>query len=808
MMCAARRLAGPVRVSLALIAGLLASGARGDDDESPRFFESRIRPLLVARCYECHAGDNVEGGLRLDVPDSLSKGGDSGPPVVPGDPTASLLVAAIRYDDLQMPPDERLSDQEQADVEEWVRRGAFWPIQADAQHRSAADAEQQPWWAAEPIDPGELPPPVPGVRSPSVIDRHIDSQLDQVGLQRAPPADRARLIRRLSYDLLGLPPSPQAVDRFVNDQRPDAYTRLVNQLLADPAYGERMARLWLDLVRYADSDGWRADAFRPQAWRFRQFVVDAFNSGMPYDRFVALHLAGDEIAPADEQSLAAVGFLRLGIYEYNQRDAEGQWQNIVDEITDVTADVFLATGMACAKCHDHKFDPISRADYYRLRSVFEPLSFVDWTAPAKATNPQTQSRIGELLAELGAIEGDAVRELGEAIVDKFPLHIQAMYRKPPAERTAYEQQMAYLVARQYSEEGLAGNKVESKIGEEAAAKRKLILEQLAGLGADPYAPADLMTVADATGEIRPTRLPGRSSGTAFEPAAPELLGNQLLQPLPPDDAPQSSGRRTALAQWITSPDNPITARVMINRLWQYHFGTGLVSSPNDFGRLGSPPSHPHLLDHLAGEFIRSGWDLQAIQRQIVHSAAYQQSSLHPAADAAMNVDADNRLLWHQSVRRLDAEQFRDSLLVATNSLIDQVGGPSIEGTAGRRSIYLRRLRNSVDEILATLDAPPGLLGTAKRDVTTTATQSLMLINSPRILGVAEKLAARVRADLGSSPGTVDGRAFVRRAHQILAAVEADDAAVELLAPLASAGSEGQADVCHILLNSNAFLFID
>jgi hypothetical protein len=804
---ASRRLIGFVACALALIANAWAEPATPTNDQQMRFFEQRIRPLLVAKCFECHSGDTVEGGLRLDVSDTITKGGDSGPAILPGKPEESLLVASIRYQDLEMPPDEPLSDAEQADLIRWIEHGAYWPIDKvdrDSQHGDEAQA----WWAAQPLDPGVVPRPSQGVQSRSQIDRYIDRQLDDAGLHRAPSADRARLIRRLSYDLLGVPPTAKAIDQFVNDDRPDAYRRLVDRMFADPAYGERMARLWLDLVRYAESDGWRADAYRPQAWQYRQFVVDAFNSGMPYDRFVSLHLAGDEIAPGDEQALAAVGFMRLGIYEYNQRDAEGQWQNIVDEITDVAADVFLATGIACAKCHDHKFDPISRADYYRLRSVFEPVSFLDWTPGPAAQNPATHARIDDLLSQLRKIEGDEVQKLGDATVDKFSLQLQAMYRKPAQERTTYEHQMAYLVSRQYLEEGLAGNKLDGKIGKEASAKRKKILDQLDAFGANPYAPAKLMTIADARGQIRPTRFPGRSEGQSFQPGSPSVFGPSDLQIAPPADASQSSGRRSALAAWMTSPDRPITPRVMVNRLWQYHFGTGLVSSPNDFGHLGTKPSHPQLLDHLAAQFVDSGWNIQAIQREIVNSATYKQSSVHPDSSVAMDVDADNRLHWHKTVRRLDAEQYRDSLLVVMNSLIDHVGGPSISGTAGRRSIYLRRLRNSADEMLATLDAPPGLVGTAKRDVTTTAPQSLMMMNSPRILGVAKKFAARVNSDVSSIDPENRSIAFVQRAHRLITAMEADDVTLQMLAPLASTGTSGEVDVCHILLNSNGFLFID
>ncbi len=287
----------PLRlVSLLFFASVIIAHASGEpatssDNPQMKFFETRIRPLLIEQCFECHSGDKTEGGLRLDGESLVSEGGDSGPAVVAGLPEKSLLVSAIRYEELEMPPDEPLSAQEQADIERWVREGAYWPEpQGESVDRDAADATD--WWAAQPLAPGRVPDASPSVRSHRAIDRYVDRRLDESGLHRAPKAERARLIRRLSYDLLGLPPSPEAIERFVHDDRPGAYRRLVDQMFADPAYGERMARLWLDLVRYAESDGWRADAFRPQAWRYRQFVTDAFNSGMPYDQFVSLQLAG------------------------------------------------------------------------------------------------------------------------------------------------------------------------------------------------------------------------------------------------------------------------------------------------------------------------------------------------------------------------------------------------------------------------------------------------------------------------------------------------------------------------------------
>jgi hypothetical protein len=527
---------------------------------------------------------------------------------------------------------------------------------------------------------------------------------------------------------------------------------------------------------------------------------------MPYDKFVALQLAGDEIAPNDESALAAVGLLRLGIYEFNQRDAEGQWQNIVDEMTDVTADIFMATGLACAKCHDHKFDPIPRSDYFRFRSVFEPILFLD-RQPSKPMSKEATEKVNALLKELAEVEDDDVKALADGAIDRFPLNVQAMYHKAAAKRTTYEHQIAYLVGRQIIDEGITAAKVATKIGKERNEKRKAILKQLSLLNANPYAVADLITVADASGEIRATRLPGRSQGKSFQPGAPTVFGGS---PFPDQrNSPiESTGRRTALASWLTSPQNPISSRVLANRLWQYHFGTGLVESPNDFGRLGTLPSHPELLDYLATNLIESDWNIQQLQREIVCSQTYQQSANHPQQEKALVIDPNNRWHWHRTVRRLDAEQYRDSLLVAMDALQRQYGGPSVAGTPGRRSLYLQRKRNSNDEMLNALDAPSGLVGTAKRDVTTTAPQSLMMMNSPRIIGAANQFASSVRAKVSHVESSRRGAAFVNHAHEVISGLPADKEIIELLAPLAASSKEGEADVCHILINSNAFLFIE
>ncbi len=474
----------------------------------------------------------------------------------------------------------------------------------------------------------------------------------------------------------------------------------------------------------------------------------------------------------------------------------------------------MATGLACAKCHDHKFDPIARADYFHLRSFFEPVLFVD-RKPDVKRDPDVQAKVDSLLDKLRQVEGDGIQQIRDFTIDRFPLVAQAMYYKRPQERNSYEHQISYMMERQVFEEGLKGNALQGKIGKERMESRAKILKELQELHADPYAPADLASVIDSPGTIRSTTMPGQSSETNFQPAVPLVFGGHAVESTPPVDAPTSSGRRSSLARWITSEQNPIAARVMVNRLWQFHFGTGLVSTPNDFGRLGTMPSHPRLLDYLSQRFIDSGWDIQAIQREMIESAAYRQSSVHPQAELALTVDPNNRLLWHKSVRRLDAEQFRDTLLVAMEGLIDQVGGPSIAGTGGRRSLYLRRFRNKGDEMLAALDAPPGVVGTAKRDQTTTAPQSLMMLNSPRMIGVAKSFATRVRGDIDRRPSAPAAsarggreKAFICHAYQLLTGERPDAATVQLLAPLVAEGPSGEVDACHVLLNSNAFLYLD
>ncbi|MBI2480457.1 MAG: DUF1549 domain-containing protein, partial [Planctomycetia bacterium] len=452
------------------VAFLLASAAiprcAADDrpaDEALAYFEQQIRPILATKCVKCHGEKKQEGKLRLDSHEAMLKGGESGPSIVPGETSESLLIEAIKYESFEMPPTGQLSAKEIEHFEQWIASGAIWPENAETLREESgliAPADRE-WWAFQPLVKPEVPVNANDHWSRNEIDRFVSARLAAQEMQAAPPADRNTLVRRLYFDLLGLPPTPEEIDTFVNDDSPEAWEKLIDRLLDDERYGEHWARYWLDLVRFAESDGWNQDAFRPHLWRYRDYVVNAFNQDKSYPEFVRQQLAGDEIQEDNPEHLAAAGYLRLGIYEYNQRDARGLWNDIMNEMTDVTGDVFLGMGMACARCHDHKFDPVLQVDYFKLRAFFEPISWRDDIIGA------TQAEQAEYQQQFAVWE-ESTKEIREQIdallkpyndrkwkstAAKFPLDIQACFYKPVEQRNSLEHQMAYLVTRQFYEEG-------------------------------------------------------------------------------------------------------------------------------------------------------------------------------------------------------------------------------------------------------------------------------------------------------------------------------------------------------------------
>ena len=808
---------------LALV--LLASACATADDarqaERAAQFEREIRPVLISQCLKCHGESKQEGGLRLDTRAGVLQGGDSGPALIAGNPEASLLIDALHHRSVEMPPTSKLPDKTILHFERWVEGGALWPESAKKLRESEGNISDtdRAWWAFLPVKKTEPPIDPRDTWSKTAVDRFVWKALENHEMQPAPAADKITLIRRLYFDLIGLPPSPTELDAFLKDDSPSAFEAIVDSLLMDERYGEHWARFWLDLVRYSESDGWNQDAYRPSLWRYRDYVVRAFNGDLPYPRFVLDQLAGDETADGNPDGMIAAGFLRLGIYEYNQRDARGQWNDIMNEMTDVAGDVFLGMSVACARCHQHKFDPIPQKDYFKLRAFFEPVCWRDELVPATAAEKQvyqeklavwekaTQS-IRQQIAEL--LEPYEKRKW-KTTVDKFPLDIQACFHMPTKERTSWQDQMAYLVSRQYLEEGGGPYKEMKK---EETAKHEALLKELATSDhLKPKPLLDVMTVSDFPGLISPTVNPDDSRRQTIRPGFLEVLSSELGLPTASDMPVQevSTGRRTALAQWIGDPRNPLTTRVIVNRIWQQHFGQGIVATSNDFGHLGDPPTHPELLDWLTATFIEQGWGFKKLHKQILLSATWQQSARHPESTRYQALDPSERLLWRARVRRLQAEQIRDAMLTASGELSPEVGGPSVSEDKSRRSLYVKSLRNQNDTFLHGFDIANGLQSVSVRDTTTTPIQSLLLLNGKYALGHADKLSYRLLAKQTEPEQTL------RNAFRWTWGTEPTDAELDNARQFVNLGlwEDAQsidpkklADFCHILFNSNQFLYLE
>lgn len=771
--------------------GLVSPVWAGPDAAQVKFFETEIRPLLAESCYECHGPDKQKGGLRLDHIDFIKAGGeDLGAAVTAKDVEGSPLMVAVRYEDsdLEMPPDGRLPEAKIELLRKWIAMGAPWPDEPTpggkvVERSGEFTEEDRKWWAFQPVEDPEVPvisdrysgisdggqgesgdssaelnTDHRSLMTPTPIDAFILAKLDEAGLKPSSLADRSELVRRVYFDLHGLPPTPEQVKAFVEDKRPDAWERLVDELLESPRYGERMAQHWLDLVRYAESDGYRQDAYRPDAWPYRDYVIQSFNDDKPYDQFVKEQLAGDEIDPNNPDVVIGTAFLRHGIYEYNQRDVVSHWQSMVDELTDVTGDVFLGLSVQCAHCHNHKFDPILQKDYYQLQAFFSPIW---WPEDKVLATPAEKRAFEEQLKkwEAATVEPrkviDDIREpriakAQKSAAEMFPEDAQAMYLKKPGERTSYEEQIAQFIQRQvdYERERFS----ESKLPAEEQAKLKEARAELAKF--DHLKPKPLQKALVAT-DVKPVAAP-----TTFKTRkdGEQQVAPGFLSILDPTDAAipalkpgqKTTGRRTVLAEWLTRPENPLTTRVIVNRMWQFHFGRGLAGTASDFGTLGERPTHLELLDWLTARFVKGGWKLKPLQKRMLMSEAYRRTArLTDETAAAMEMDPENRLLWRFSPVRLDAEQTRDAILAVSGELDLKMGGASVSAATPRRTIYTKKQRNTQDELLASLDAPPGFSSVPRRDATTTATQSLLLVNGDWPLSRARAMAVRLNAQFPS-----------------------------------------------------------
>ena len=771
------RMVGLLAISWGLLVssvGFAAEPRATFEPDQLKYFETHVRPLLIDKCYKCHSDKKQSGELRLDSREGALTGGESGPAVVVGNLPESLLVDAINYRSFEMPPDGKLTEEQIGHLTKWVEMGAPWPagetVAASRPSGRELTDEDRAYWAFQPIKRVD-PPAIEGdTWSRTAVDKFILAKIREAQLEPAPEADRVTVARRLYLDLTGLPPTLEQIDAFLSDQSDKAYENLVDQLLASPAYGERMATFWLDLVRYAESDGYKQDTFRPTAWRYRDYVIASFNADKPYDRFVMEQLAGDEIDPENPEAHIATGYLRNGIYEYNQRDAFGQWKTILEDMTETTADAFLGLGLGCAKCHDHKFDPLLQKDYYRLQAFLcnvsfqdeQPLLPRDKLAEYQAALTKWEEATKAIREKIDALEAPHKQAMEKAAVGAFQEDFQKIYYKPAAERTPYEQQIAHLVYLQVLDKYAGELDKKFKKDSPERAEWEALKKELATFDSQKPTLPTTLTVKDV-GSLAPVvHIPDRPRLGEIAPGFPTVIDPEPAKIEAPTGG-STTGRRTALAKWIASPTNPLSTRVIVNRIWALHFGTGLVASVSDFGRLGEPPSHPELLDWLTSEFLASEWSLKSLHKTIVMSAVYRQASHHPnepqMMESGMKADPSARLLWRFPIRRLIAEQIRDSMLAVTGEIDPKTSGPGSDLTSGRRSVYLKSMRNTREPLLESFDQPDRIVGNGSRNVTTSPTQSLLMINGDWTLGRAGKLASRVQKEVSGGEDSLIRQAY-------------------------------------------------
>jgi hypothetical protein len=704
------------------------------DSDGARLFREKIAPVLKAECFRCHSAEaeKLRGGLRLDSRATLLQGGDSGPAIVPGRSGESLLIHALRHEDgLAMPPKKpRLPEPTVADFAKWVDAGAPYPAAREPQPPAGSAMDQaRKHWAFQPVKKA-VPPSVQAaewVRNP--IDAFVLAKLEGRHWRPAPPAGRAEWLRRVTFDVTGLPPSPEEIDAFLADPSPVALERVVDRLLASPRYGERWGQHWLDVVRFAETEGFEYDRHIPDAWRYRDYVIASWNRDLPYDRFLVEQIAGDEVGPGDPDCQTATIFHRLGPVRRNAGDADIvlSRNEVLTERTDIIGTAFLGLTVGCARCHNHKLEPIPQKDYYRLQAYLAateehnlPLNSAVAYQAWEENSRKVRREIQKLQKQAQRVSGKERERLGraiEALEDRIP--------PPPATIPATWNDFAQRTPIHVLKRGVWENK--------------------------------------------------------GEPVGPRPLSVLVADDLP-ELAPGIPDPRTRLARWLAAADHPLTPRVLVNRIWQHHFGTGLVKTVNDFGTKGDRPSHPELLDWLAAKLIGDGWRLKPLHRLILLSNTYQQSSRHPRAAAAARDDPEDRLLWHFSRRRLEAEEIRDAMLAASGRLNGRVGGPSVmvpvdreivqllykpsqwqvakdRGEHDRRSIYLIAKRNLRLAFLETFDAPALLTSCPRRESSTHAPQALELLNGRLSNDLARAFAGRLRAEAGGDPRRVVARAY-------------------------------------------------
>jgi hypothetical protein len=698
--------------------------------EQVEFFENKVRPLLVEHCYSCHSAEaeakgKLKAGLRMDSLEGLKKGGDSGPALTPGDPAKSLIVEAVNYrnEDMAMPPKAKLDDAQIQILTEWVQMGAPWPGR-DAAVAGPHGGEPYDWakfrtghWAFRPVVKSSQPEVTDAAWIQNEVDRFVLARLEAAGLKPNAPAERHLLIRRAFLDLTGLPPSPEQVAAFLADESPEAFAKVVDPLLASPHYGERWARHWLDVARYSDGHGgFGDDRALPNAWRYRDWVVAAFNTDMPYDQFVTRQIAGDALK--ENPDPVATGFFVVGpTYKDDGGDPEAkavfEAETLSDRV-DTFSRAFLGLTAACARCHDHKFDPITTKDYYAIAGVF--------------LNTGQREHPVSPKAEVEAFEAAqaAIREQDQRFNDFVHAAAKRLEKKP--------------------------DEVEAVLEEESKRELAALLARLEEL--KKSAPPSYQT-AHCLQESGNADMAVALRGDLRKPG--EMVKRRFLEIIAGKEPPpftEGSGR-LELARSVVAANNPLTARVIVNRVWGWHFGEPLVRTPSNFGMLGEKPTHPELLDWLAADFMEHGWSLKRLHRQILLSSTWQMSSRFNKEK--FTKDGDNRLLWRMNPRKLEAEAWRDSLLAITGELEREPGGPSSEAiwNSKRRTLYIKISRSGdvfeSDGFLRLFDLPSPAATSEKRVTTTVPQQYLFMMNSAFMMARSEALGNWMREQPGELP---------------------------------------------------------
>jgi hypothetical protein len=805
---------------LAAAAGLLALAAARPGTataaEKPApaapVFEKDVLPIFQAKCTRCHGGDRRKAGLDVRSKAGLLKGGETGPSLAPGSPERSELWIRIAAD--KMPPGkDKLSEAEKALVRTWIDAGAKADGTAAALpeggDRQVTDADRQ-FWAFR----GPVRPPLPAVRHRDRVHNPVDAfvlaALERNGLTLAPEADRVTLVRRASFDLLGLPPSPHEVDEFVNDPAPDAYERLIDRLLASEHYGERWGRHWLDLAGYADSEGiLDADYVRTAAWRYRDYVIQAFNRDKPYDRFLNEQIAGDELvdywaavrtqkelSPEVVEALVATGFLRCASDTSRPdfvtiKNAPGYYYQTLDDTLKIVSSSVLGLTVQCARCHSHKYDPIPQAEYYQLQAIFmsayRPSQWVPQVQrrlleateaqqkEAQEYNAKVDGAVTPLRKQAGELTAQFAERLFADRLAKVPEPIREDVRQAlaadPARRTEVQKYLAGKFQKELRPDPPALDPLLKSTYPEYATRAAALAGALQAEEAKRRTFPEIRALYDLPREV-PTPLLRRGDylnpGPEVRPGV--LTALQTGKPFawtPPGKEAKTSGRRLAFAEWVTQPDHPLTARVAVNYAWLHHFGDGLVATPDNFGHTGTPPTNPELLDWLATEFVARGWSLKALHRLIVTSSTYRQASTADPAEAARarQVDPDDHLLWRQRLRRLEAEVLRDAMLRTAGDLNPQMFGPPVpvqrqadgevitaaDAAGSRRSVYLQVRRSQPLTLLQVFDQPVMETNCTRRSVSTVSSQALTVLNSDFVVRRGEQLAARVLREEPADP---------------------------------------------------------